>query len=88
MKEILNIKEVWDILRNSRVDRVKSLWDDDDVFESVSVMECCDDLNEVYRDMEGWYFRGEWSLKEEFDKEGNELFERVVDFDDSLYYGE
>ena len=87
MKEVLNIKEVWDILRNSRVDRVKSLWDDDNIFESVSVMECCDDLNEVYRDMEGWFFRGVWRL-EGFDKEGNELFERVVDFDDSLYYGE
>ena len=87
MKEILNIKEVWNILRNSRVDRVKSLWDDDGVFESVSVMECCDDLNEVYRDLEGFNLRGEWRL-EGFDKEGNELFERVVDFDDSVFYGE
>ena len=80
MKEILNIKEVWDILRNSRVDRVKSLWDDDNVFESVSVMECCDDLNEVYRELEGFNLRGEWRLLEEFDKDGNELFEREVDF--------
>ena len=88
MNERMNTKEVWNILRNCRVDRVRRLWDDDDVFESVSVMECCDDLNEVFRDMEGWSFRGEWSVLEEFDKDGNEIFERKVDFDDSLYYGE
>ena len=79
MKEILNIEEVWNILRNSRVDRVKSLWDDDDVFESVGVDECCDDLNEVYRDLEGFNLRGEWRLLDDFDKDGNELFEREVD---------
>ena len=81
MKEILNIKEVWDILRNCRVDRVKSLWDDDDVFENVSVMECCDDLNEVYRDLEGFNLMGEWRLLDDFDKDGNELFEREVDLE-------
>ena len=80
MKEILNIEEAREILRNCRVDRIRILWSDDNIFESVSVMECVDDLNEVYRDLEGFNFRGEWVDKVEFDKEGNELFERIVDF--------
>jgi len=78
-KERLNTDQVWEILKNCRVDRIKSLWNDENVLESVSIDEMVDDLNVVYADLEGSNFRGEWSCLDEWDDEDREIFERVVD---------
>ena len=61
-RELVSVNDMWEELRNCNVDRIKSLWDDDDIFESVSLDEFVDDVNEVYRDKEGFYFMGEWFL--------------------------
>jgi hypothetical protein len=55
---------MWEELKNSDIDRVKSLWSDDNVFESVGMDEFIDDVNEVYRKKEGWHFLGKWYLSD------------------------
>ena len=60
--ELVSVIDMWEELRNCNVDRIKGLWDDDDIFESVGLDEFVDDVNEVYRDKEGFMFRGKWFL--------------------------
>ena len=62
--ELISVVDMWEELRNCNIDRIKGLWDDDDIFESVSLDEFVDDVNEVYRDKEGFMFRGEWFLSD------------------------
>ena len=58
--ELVSVVDMWEELRNCNIDRIKGLWDDDDIFESVSMDEFVDDVNEVYRKKEGGFFRGVW----------------------------
>jgi hypothetical protein len=58
--ELISVVDMWEELRNCDIDRIKSLWDDDDIFESVSMDEFVDDVNEWYRKKEGFNFRGGW----------------------------
>ena len=58
--ELVSVVDMWEELRNCDIDRIKRLWDDDDIFESVSMDEFVDDVNEVYRKKEGFMFRGVW----------------------------
>ena len=44
--------------------RIRDLWSDDDIFESVSLDEFVDDVNEVYREKEGFMFKGSWFLSD------------------------
>ena len=60
--ELVSVIDMWEELRNCDIDRIKGLWDDDDIFESVGLDEFVDDVNEVYRDKEGFMFRGKWFL--------------------------
>ena len=62
--ELVSLVDMWEELRNCDIDRIKGLWDDDDIFESVSLDEFVDDVNEVYRKKEGFMFRGEWFLSD------------------------
>ena len=55
--ELISVVDMWEELRNCDIDRIKSLWDDDDIFESVSMDEFVDDVNEWYELKEG---KGEW----------------------------
>ena len=84
--ELVSVVDMWEELRNCDIDRIKSLWDDDDIFESVSMDEFVDDVNEVYRKKEGWFFRGEWKwsdwVSEKDDGFGNECLEREVDIEE------
>ena len=52
---------MWEELKNCSVDRIKRLWNDDDIFESVSIDEFVDDVNEWYELKEGY---GEWVLSD------------------------
>ena len=58
--ELVSVVDMWEELRNCDIDRIKRLWDDDDIFESVSMDEFVDDVNEWYRFKEGFNFRGSW----------------------------
>ena len=58
--ELVSVNDMWEELRNCEIDRIEKLWDDDDIFESVSMDEFVDDVNEVYRKKEGGFFRGVW----------------------------
>ena len=58
--ELISVCDLWEELRNCKIDRIKRLWDDDDIFESVSMDEFVDDVNEWYRFKEGFNFRGSW----------------------------
>ena len=58
--ELISVIDMWEELKNCSVDRIKRLWNDDDIFESVSLDEFVDDVNEWYRKKEGYYFNGEW----------------------------
>jgi hypothetical protein len=40
--------------------RIRDLWSDDDIFESVSLDEFVDDVNSWYRFKEGWNYNGDW----------------------------
>jgi len=96
MKIRINVDEVLDVLRNCddfEVDnefsesgkfneggRIRELWSDENVCESVGIDEMVDDLNTVYFWKEGFYFRGEWSCVDEIDDKDREIFEREVDF--------
>jgi len=60
--ELVSVIDMWEELRNCDIDRIKGLWDDDDIFESVSMDEFVDDVNEVYRKKEGFYNKGTWYL--------------------------
>ena len=51
---------MWEELKNCSVERIKRLWNDDDIFESVGLDEFVDDVNEWYRFKEGFNFRGSW----------------------------
>ena len=55
-KERLNTDQVWEILKNCRIERIKTLWNDENVLESVSIDEMVDDLNEVFDDLKGTSF--------------------------------
>jgi len=60
--ELVSVVDMWEELRNCDIDRIKRLWDDDDIFESVSLDEFVDDVNEVYREKEGFMGKGNWFL--------------------------
>ena len=55
--ELISVCDMWEKLKD--FDK-KSVWNDDSVFESVSMDEFVDDVNEVYRDKEWVFFRGSW----------------------------
>ena len=75
-KERLNTDQVWEILKNCRIERIKTLWND----ESVSIDEMVDDLNEVFDDLKGTSFlSGEWKCTDEIDDQDREIFERIVE---------
>jgi hypothetical protein len=62
--ELVSVVDMWEELKNCDIERIKGLWSDDDIFESVSLDEFVDDVNEVYRKKEGFMFRGEWCLSD------------------------
>ena len=81
--ELVSVVDMWEELKNCEIDRIKGLWDDDDIFESVSLDEFVDDVNSVYRDKEGVYFRGVWFLSDFVN-----ISEMGIDIDLSNNYGE
>ena len=80
--EIVSVDNLWMELRE--FDK-KSVWNDDEVWESVGLDEFVDDVNEMYKKKEGWYFLGNWKesnyVSEKDDGFGNECLEREVDFE-------
>ena len=63
--ELISVVDMWEELKNSDKSNV---WNDDNVFESVSMDEFVDDVNEMYVKKEG---KGEWFLSD---------FENVSEF--------
>jgi len=73
--ELVSVVDMWEELRNCDIDRIKSLWDDDDIFESVSMDDFVDDVNEMKRkkgEKDDWY----WSSFENKDEMEGEYLER------------
>ena len=66
--ELISVVDMWEELKN--YDK-KSVWNDDDIFESVSMDEFVDDVNEMYKKKEGFNYRGGWFLSD---------FENVSEF--------
>ena len=79
-KEIVSVDSLWMELRE--FDK-KNVWNDDEVWESVGLDEFVDDVNEMYKKKEGWYFLGNWKesnyVSEKDDGFSNECLEREVD---------
>ena len=63
--------------------RIRELWSDDDIFESVSLDEFVDDVNSWYRFKEGWNFKGGWFLSDFVN-----ISEMGIDISLSNNYGE
>ena len=63
--ELESVVDMWEKLKN--FDK-KSVWNDDSVFESVSMDDFVDDVNEMYVEREG---KGGWYLSD---------FENVMEF--------
>ena len=61
--------------------RIRDLWSDDDIFESVSMDEFVDDVNSWYRYKEGYDYKGGWywSSFENKDEMDGEYLERDCD---------
>ena len=57
--ELVSVVDMWEELKNCSDNRIKKLWSDDDIFESVSLDEFVDDVNEWYELKEGC---GKWHL--------------------------
>ena len=55
--ELISVVDMWEELKD--YDK-GSVWNDDSVFESVSMDEFVDDVNDMYRKKEGGFFRGVW----------------------------
>ena len=58
--ELISVVDMWEELKNCSVKRIKELWNDDDIFESVGLDEFVDDVNSWYRYKEGWNYNGDW----------------------------
>ena len=56
--ELESVVDMWEKLKN--FDK-KNVWNDDNVFESVSMDEFVDDVNEMYVEIEG---KGGWYLSD------------------------
>jgi hypothetical protein len=56
--ELVSVVDMWEELKNSDKNNV---WNDDNVFESVSMDEFVDDVNEMYVEREG---KGGWFLSD------------------------
>ena len=59
--ELISVVDMWEKLK--KFDK-KSVWNDESVFESVSMDEFVDDVNEMYKKKEGFMFRGGWFLSD------------------------
>ena len=59
--ELISVVDMWEELKNCSVKRIKELWNDDDIFESVGLDEFVDDVNEWYELKEGC---GNWQLSD------------------------
>ena len=70
---------VWEWIKENGDERMKKLWSDDDVFESVSLMELVDDVNEVYKKERNI---SEWEVSDWVDSDGNEMIERYCEIMD------
>ena len=70
---------VWEWIKENGDKRMKSLWSDDDVFESVSLDELVDDVNEVYKKERNI---SEWEVSDWVDSDGNEMIERYCEIMD------
>ena len=63
--ELISVCDMWEKLKEFNK---KSVWNDDNVFESVGMEEFVDDVNEMYVEREG---KGGWFLSD---------FENVMEF--------
>ena len=70
---------VWEWIKENGDKRMKSLWGDDEVFESVSLDELVDDVNEVYKKERNI---SEWEVSDWVDSDGNEMIERYCEIMD------
>ena len=84
--ELISVCDMWEKLKD--FDK-KSVWNDESVFESVSMDDFVDDVNEMYRKDEGFYFRGLWYLSDfenvnEFGvlSKGGDYLERDLDVEE------
>ena len=57
--ELVSVVDMWEELKNCSHERIKGLWSDDNIFESVGLDEFVDDVNEWYELKEGC---GKWHL--------------------------
>jgi hypothetical protein len=74
---------VWDWIRKNGDERMKSLWGDDEVFESVSLDELVDDVNEVYKEKRLRERNiSDWEVSDWVDKDGGECIERYCEIMD------
>ena len=81
--ELVSVNDMWEELRNCDIDRIKGLWDDDDIFESVGLDEFVDDVNEVYKEKRLRERNiSDWEVSDWVDSDGNEMIERYCEIMD------
>ena len=74
---------VWDWIRKNGDERMKSLWSDDEVFESVGLDELVDDVNEVYKEKRLRERNiSDWEVSDWVDSDGGECIERYCEIMD------
>ena len=85
--ELISVCDMWEKLKD--FDN-KSVWNDDSVFESVSMDDFVDDVNEMYVEKEGkggWYLSdfeniSDCEVSDWVDKDGGECIERYCEIMD------
>jgi len=70
---------VWEWIKENGDKRMKRLWGDDEVFESVGLDELVDDVNEVYKKERNI---SEWEVSDWVDSDGGEMIERYCEIMD------
>ena len=74
---------VWEWIKEKGDKRMKSLWGDDEVFESVSLDELVDDVNEVYKEKRLRERNiSDWEVSDWVDSDGGEMIERYCEIMD------
>ena len=70
---------VWEWIKENGDKRMKRLWGDDEVFESVGLDELVDDVNEVYKKERNI---SDWEVSDWVDSDGGEMIERYCEIMD------
>ena len=74
---------VWEWIKENGDERMKRLWGDDEVFESVGLDELVDDVNEVYKKKRLRERNiSDWEVSDWEDSDGGEMIERYCEIMD------